>query len=185
MLFLAGLEVRKGIHVLLDACERLSPRMPAARLLLAGDGAERRAGSANGCATTPALARVELVGRLDREAARAAMQACAVFCLPSYGDPAPLAAVEAMACGRPVVATDASGLGRLVPDAGGIKVPPGDAARLADALAEVLGDPGAGEAMGAGNRRLVEERYSWPRVVDRLEELYVGAASRRPGRGRP
>ena len=184
VLYLAGLEVRKGIHVLLDAWERLSPRMPAARLLLAGDGAEREPVRER-VRNTPALARVELVGRLDREAARAAMQACAVFCLPSFGDPAPLAAVEAMACGRPVVATDASGLGRLVPDAGGIKVPPGDAARLAEALAELLGDRQRGEAMGAGNRRLVEERYSWPRVVDRLEELYVGAASRRPGLGRP
>jgi glycosyltransferase involved in cell wall biosynthesis len=184
VLFLAGLEVRKGVHVLLDAWERLSPRLPAARLLLAGDGSEREAVEER-LRRSSALQSVELVGRLDREAARAAMQACAVFCLPSYGDPAPLAAVEAMACGRPVVATDASGLGRLVPDAGGIKVPPGDAERLAGALAEVLDDRERGEAMGAGNRRLVEERYSWPRVVDRLEELYVGAASRRPGRGRP
>ncbi|MBN1529328.1 MAG: glycosyltransferase family 4 protein [Thermoleophilaceae bacterium] len=184
VLYLAGLEVRKGIHVLLDAWERLSPRIPEARLLLAGDGAERDA-VLERLRSTERLARVELAGRLDREAARAAMQACAVFCLPSYGDPAPLAAVEAMACGRPVVATDASGLGKLVPDAGGIKVPQGDAGRLAEALAELLGDRDRREAMGASNRRAVEERYSWPRVVDRLEELYVGAASRRPGRGRP
>jgi glycosyltransferase involved in cell wall biosynthesis len=184
VLYLAGLELRKGIHVLLDAWELLSPRIPAARLLLAGDGAEREA-VRDRVRRTPALSAVEIVGRLDREPARAAMQACAVFCLPSFGDPAPLAAVEAMACGRPVVATDASGLGRLVPDAGGIKVPPGDAARLADALADVLGDRQRAEAMGAQNRRLVEERYSWERVVDRLEELYVGAASRSPGLGRP
>jgi glycosyltransferase involved in cell wall biosynthesis len=184
VLFLAGLEVRKGIHVLLDAWERLSPRIPAARLLLAGDGAEREA-VRDRVRDTPALAGVEVVGPLDREAARVAVQACAVFCLPSFGDPAPLAAVEAMACGRPLVATDASGLGLLVPDGGGIKVPPGDANRLADALAELLGDRARSEAMGAANRRTVEERYSWARVVDRLEELYVGAASRRPGRGRP
>ena len=110
VLYLAGLEVRKGIHVLLDAFERLAPDMPAARLLLAGDGAERERGPRTG-APHAGAGRRRSARAVDREAARAAMQACAVFCLPSYGDPAPLAAVEAMACGRPVVATDASGLG--------------------------------------------------------------------------
>ena len=111
------------------------------------------------------------------------MQSCAVYCLPSYGDPAPLAAVEAMACGRPVVATDAGGLGYLVPDEGGARVPPGNAGALADALGRILGDPALARSMGEHNRRLVEERYAWPRVVDRLEDLYGTATSARsPGR---
>ena len=182
VLFLASLETRKGIHVLLDAFERLAPRMPSARLLVGGEGSELERIRAR-IGASPALAGVELLGPRDRESARALMQGCAVYCLPSYGDPAPLAAVEAMACGRPVVATDASGLGYLVPAEGGATVPPGDAGALAEALGRILADPALARSMGEHNRRVVEERYAWPRVVARLEGLYEAAtAGRSPGR---
>ena len=55
-------------------------------------------------------------------------------------------------------------------------VPPGDPPALAGALAEVLGDAELRHAMGACNRRAVEERFAWPRVADRLEQLYEEAS---------
>jgi L-malate glycosyltransferase len=174
VLFLANLEVRKGIHVLLDAFEALAPRLPEARLQVAGDGPEGHVVRRR-IRESPALARVELLGKVDREGVLALMQACDVYCLPSYGEPFGMSALEAMACGRPVVATAAGGLQYLVPDGGGRKVPPGNAAALADALAEVLGDPDLRGAMGAHNREVVEERFAWSRVGDRLEELYEEA----------
>jgi L-malate glycosyltransferase len=183
VLFLANLEVRKGIHVILDAFARLAQDLPEARLVVAGGGPEsgevrRRV------RTSPNLARVELIGHVERDRVRTAMQACDVYCLPSYGDPNPLAVLEAMACARPVVATDAGGLRYLVSDRGGRKVPPGDPAALASALRELLGDAGLRRAMGSHNRTLVEERYAWPRVGDRLEEIYREAL-RQPRRGPP
>jgi glycosyltransferase involved in cell wall biosynthesis len=181
VLFLANLEVRKGIYVILDAFARLAEEMPEARLLVAGGGPEsgevrRRV------RTSPTLARVELLGHVERDRVRAAMQACDVYCLPSYGEPFGMTALEAMACARPVVATDAGGLQYLVPDGGGRKVSPGDPAALATALRELLGDAGLRRAMGSRNRALVEERYAWPRVGDRLEDLYREAL-RQPRRG--
>ena len=56
-------------------------------------------------------------------------------------------------------------------------MPAGDAAALAAALAELLADPALRAAMGEHNRRLVEERYAWSRVGDRLEGVY-GEATR-------
>ena len=91
------------------------------------------------------------------------MQRCAVYCLPSYGEPFGMTALEAMACARPVVATRAGGLQHLVDDHGGRTVPPGDAPALATALAELLADPGRRASMGEHNRRRVEERYAWSR----------------------
>jgi glycosyltransferase involved in cell wall biosynthesis len=132
--------------------------------------------------TSPNLARVELLGHVERDRVRAEMQACDVYCLPSYGDPNPLAVLEAMACARPIVATDAGGLRYLVSDRGGRKVPPGDPAALAGALRELLGDAGLRRAMGSHNRALVESRYAWPRVGDRLEDFYREAL-RQPRRG--
>jgi L-malate glycosyltransferase len=181
VLFLANLEVRKGIHVMLDAFARVSPRLPAARLVVAGAGPEltavrRRVGGQDG------LDRVELLGHVPRDRVMATIQASSVYCLPSYHEPFGMTALEAMACARPVVATETGGLAYLVPDEGGRKVPPGDAATLADALHEVLADAELRQAMGVHNRRVVEARYAWPRVVDRLEEAY-GEAMRAPRRG--
>ncbi len=177
VLFLANLEVRKGVHVLLDAFTRLATDLPEARLVVAGAGPEEKA-MRQRLAASPGHERVDLLGRLSRAEARAAMQDCDVYCLPSYGDPCPLTAVEAMACARPVVATRAGGLRHLVPDGGGRQVPPGDAAALAGALRELLVDPGLRRTMGEHNRRVVEERYAWSPVVDRLEALYEEAIRR-------
>jgi glycosyltransferase involved in cell wall biosynthesis len=171
VLFLANLEVRKGIHVLLDAFEALATRLPGARLQIAGDGPEREAVERR-VRESPALGGVELLGSVDRNRVLALMQACDVYCLPSYGEPFGMTALEAMACARPVVVTAAGGLQHLAPDAGGRKVPPGDPTALSDALAELLGDPGLRQAMGARNREVVEERFAWSRVGDRLEQAY-------------
>jgi L-malate glycosyltransferase len=174
VLFLASLDIRKGIYVALDAFWRLVTQYPEARLLVGGAGPEleevRRRVRAS-----PDGARVALLGHLERDRAVTAMQGCDVYCLPSFGDAHPLTALEAMACGKPLVVTSAGGLGHIVPDEGGRKVPAGDAAALASALGELLADPGLRRAMGAHNRRVVEEHYSWARVVDRLEVIYEEA----------
>jgi glycosyltransferase involved in cell wall biosynthesis len=178
VLFLANLEVRKGIHVLLDAFAELSPELPGARLIVAGEGPEGQAVRRR-LRETPGLARVELLGRVDRTRVMATMQACDVYCLPSYGEPYGMTALEAMACARPVLATAAGGLQHMVPDDGGRKVPPGDPAALADALREVLADPALRRSMGARNRAEVEQRFAWSRVGDRLEQIYAEAVSAR------
>jgi glycosyltransferase involved in cell wall biosynthesis len=176
ILFLANLEVRKGIHVLLDAFETLGARLPDARLRIAGDGPESDAVRRR-VRESPALGRVELLGRVDRDRALAVMQSCDVYCLPSFGEPFGMTALEAMACARPVVATGGGGLQHVVPDGGGRKVPPGDPAALAGALADLLGDPELRRAMGSRNREIVEERFAWSRVGDRAEALYGEAIS--------
>jgi len=174
VLFLANLDVRKGIHVLLDAFEALAPRFPEARLQVAGGGPETETVRRR-IRESPALAGVELLGSVDRGHVLALMQSCDVYCLPSYGEPFGMSALEAMACARPVVATAAGGLQHLVPDGGGRKVPPGDAVALADALAAVLADAELRRTMGACNRAAVEERFAWSRVGERLERLYEEA----------
>ena len=174
VLFLANLEVRKGIHVLLDAFEALAPRLPDARLLMAGDGPESDAVRRR-IRESPALARVELLGHVDREHVLALMQSCDVYCLPSYGEPFGITALEAMACARPVVATAAGGLRHLVPDAGGRKVPPATRPRSPMPWRRCSATPELRRAMGAHNREVVEERFAWSRVGDRLEELYAEA----------
>jgi L-malate glycosyltransferase len=176
ILFLGNLHRRKGILVLVEAFERLAAQLPTARLVVAGDGplraeVERR--------LAPHGGRVEVLGRVERDRAPAVMQACSLYCCPSLGEPFGMTALEAMACAKPVVATDAGGLRHLVPDNGGRKVAPGDAEALAAALQETLPSPELRRAMGAVNRAEVERRYSWPAVIDRLEDAYGGAIDAR------
>jgi glycosyltransferase involved in cell wall biosynthesis len=87
-----------------------------------------------------------------------------------------------MACGRPIVATDAGGARYLVDDEGGRRVPPGSPAALADALIEILRSPSLQAGMGRHNREQVERVYCWDRVIAGLVDVYrsVVASTARP-----
>ena len=177
VLFLASLEPRKGIHVAIDAFARLSADLPEARLLVAGTGSEADAVRGR-VEALRASDRISLLGAVERDRVSTTMQSCDVYCLPSFGEPFGMTALEAMACARPVVGTDAGGLRHLISERGGRRVPPGDPQALAEALRELLTQPGLRRAMGEHNRSLVEDRYRWSRVADRLEGYYRDAMSR-------
>jgi L-malate glycosyltransferase len=177
VLFLANLQAGKGIYTLLEAFETVAAAVPQCRLDIAGEGPE--AGGVRGkIAAMPSRARIRMVGAVSRDRVAEVMRSCTVYCLPSHGEPFGLTALEAMACGKPVVATDAGGLAYVV-DAprGGSKVPVGDAGALARALTEILSSPSLAEAMGRHNRRVAVEQYDWERVIDRLEETYARVLS--------
>lgn len=171
ILFLANLERRKGALVLLEAFSMLAPELPQVRLLVAGDGSEHGR-IAQAVARSPFAERIVLMGKVPREEVGELMRSCAVFCIPSLGEPFGMTALEAMASSRPLVVTGAGGLRFLVDDEGGLRVPPGDAPALSRALGDLLRDPERRRAMGEHNRKIVEQRYSWGRVIDRLEGVY-------------
>jgi glycosyltransferase involved in cell wall biosynthesis len=172
VLFLGSLTRRKGIFTLLAAHERVVRRIPGARLLVGGTGEDEQR-VRDRVAASPAQSAITLLGRVERGAVPATMARADVACIPSYGEPFGLAALEAMASALPVVATAAGGLAHLVREEGGMKVPPGDADALADALAGLLADPARMARMGAANRRAVERDYAWESVIDRLEAVYA------------
>jgi len=174
ILYLARLHQQKGIFTLLEAFDLVVKYVSSCRLTIAGTGPELPKIKAY-IQTRPYQQQITLTGAVSREQVPQIMQQCTVYCLPSYGEPFGMSALEAMACGKPVVATNAGGLAHLVPDQGGRKVPPGDAIALAKALIEILASPELQHSMGQHNRALVESQYSWERIIDRLEEIYYRA----------
>lgn len=171
ILFLANLEQRKGIFTLLDAFEKVVEVLPFCQLIIAGGGAaltkvEQR------ISTMSCRSQISLLGRVERNQVPELMRQCTVFCLPSYGEPFGMSALEAMACGKPVVVTDAGGLAYLVSEQGGRKVPPRDVNALANALVEIVSSPELQIKMANYNRQVVEEQYSWNHVIERLESIY-------------
>lgn len=174
ILFLSVLQQRKGIEVLLRAMPIVLQRVPRARLVVAGADPHANRPALIALAEELGVAgAVEFAGPVAPNETPNLYARARVFCQPSVREPFGMTVVEAMASGRPVVATVGGGIPDAVIDGeGGRLVPPGDARLLAGALCQVLERPGDAARMGAFNRARTEARYSLDHVVDRLEEIY-------------
>ena len=173
IVFAGKLERAKGVRELVRAFAHVRDQLPEAELVLAGDGPERGWIEEEG-ARLGLNGSMRLLGPVPHEAVPELLAGATVVCLPSYGEPYGMALVEAMAAGRPVVATAAGGPRFLLdPEQGGRLVPVGDSAALAAALAEVLSDPARAAAMGSFNRAKVEREFSLERALDSLEAIYA------------
>jgi glycosyltransferase involved in cell wall biosynthesis len=172
ILFLARVVAEKGIYSLLEAFSQLLTTIPEARLMIAGDGPDLPAVRER-VAQSSWKHHVEFHGRIPHANVPAMMHRCTVYCLPSHGEPFGMTAIEAMACGKPLVVTNAGGLAYMVSHEGGRRVEVGDSSALAEALGELVADPDLCARMGKHNRRLVEKIYSWPHVTSSLEQIYA------------
>jgi glycosyltransferase involved in cell wall biosynthesis len=101
------------------------------------------------------------------------LQTSAVYCLPSFGEPYGMTAIEAMAAGLPLVVTNTGGLAELADERGALHVPERDVAALRDALLAVLQNPERARAMGDHNMRRARNEFAWDVVVDSLEAAYA------------
>jgi glycosyltransferase involved in cell wall biosynthesis len=103
----------------------------------------------------------------------ALLQASDVFLLPSQSESFGLAALEAMACAVPVVASDVGGIPEVVVHGvSGFLAPVGDVIRMADATRRLLTDDVLHDRFAKAARRLAEERFRLEPAVDRYEALY-------------
>lgn len=134
--YVGRLVPEKGLRELLEAYRALCAARPRLRLVLVGDGPMREEIAARMDAD-PSL-RVTLAGAQPPAEVARWMAACDLVTLPSYSEGHPNVLVEALACGRPVVATPVGGIPEVVDRECGILVPARDAAALADGLARAL-----------------------------------------------
>ncbi|MCI4326329.1 MAG: glycosyltransferase family 4 protein [Thermoplasmata archaeon] len=102
-----------------------------------------------------------------------------VYVQPSLTEPFGMAVLEAMACGRPIVASATGGLADLVQDGeNGFLVPPGDASALAAALNRLVADPRLREQMGRASRRRAESQFGIRPVAQSYVDLLTAALPR-------
>ncbi len=118
------------------------------------------------------LDNLEIAGLMDFGRLPDVYRSAAVVAAPSRAEGMPLALLEAMSCGRPVVASAIPQHLEVGPDAGVIFVPPGDAAAMASALSGLLDDTKAQARAGIAARRTAVERYSWDAVAEEFDRLY-------------
>jgi phosphatidylinositol alpha-mannosyltransferase len=174
ILFIGRLEPRKGAGILLDAFKGVAARVPEASLMFVGEGPERKALEREAAGLD-----VAFHGRLEHEELAAALERSAVLCAPSLGGESfGIVLLEAMAAGRPVVASDIPGYAAVARDGiDALLVPPGDAAALASVLTALLRDPARARAMGVAGRERAA-RFSWDVVAGEVEQAYREAAGR-------
>jgi len=170
ILMIGRLAAPKRPDLALRALAEVRGKIPGAELHLVGDGP-----------LEPGLVRlknelgldgsVRFLGHRDDVPQLLAHAECVL--LASEYEGCPLAVVEAMAAGVPVVATDVGGTGELVePGRTGILTPPGDSGALAAGLQDLLASPERRDELGAAGRRVAEERLSLDTMVERLVTLY-------------
>jgi len=176
ILCVAAQTTKKGIDVLLPALREI-PRDDL-QLRLVGDGPRRaefedlsrRLGLAN---------RVTFVGSLERDGLSREMRACDFFVLPSRSESFGLAALEAMACGKAVIASTVGGLRDLIEDdVTGLSVPPDDVSALAKAIDRLASDADLRRRLG-DNARTVARRYTVDATADKYEQLFQSLIERR------
>ena len=159
---LGALEVRKGHAVLLAAAAGLAAAAPRLRYVFCGEGRQAKA-LASAAAALNGAAR--LVG--FRRDVAACLAAADIVALPSFQEGLGVAALEAMAAGRPVVASRVGGLAEaVVHEETGLLVPPGDPTALAAALARLARDPDLRARLGAAGRARVLARYTATRMAE-------------------
>ncbi len=171
---------QKGIDVLLNAAGRVAEARSDWRLLIVGDGPERARLEAQAAADPRLAGRVTWLGR--RDDVPSLLKAADLVVLPSRWEGMPNVVLEAMAAGRPVVATAVEGSAELVePGGSGWLVPPEDPAALAAALIEAAADSAQAARFGASGRARVAAEFD-PGVVARR---YQGLWARLIGLERP
>ncbi|MBN1954926.1 MAG: glycosyltransferase family 4 protein [Anaerolineae bacterium] len=174
VLFVGGLDQAhyfKGVDVLLQALARLPGDV---RLLVMGDGNLRPSYQAL-AARLGIAERATFCGRVSDEALPAHYALCDLLALPSttMGEAFGLVLLEAMACGKPVVASNLPGVRSVVSDGeDGLLVEPGSVDDLAARLQELLDQPQRRREMGQHGRAKVEQTYDWSRITPRLAQIY-------------
>lgn len=184
ILFVGHFGLRKGIFYVIRAMERVRTEVPDAHLVCVGG--------------TPAwLGRNDYAGVLNGEVRKNGLEGCVtlldavknselnefyrhsvVFVLPTYYEAFPKVVVEAMACGKPVVATRTGGIPELVDEGEtGFLVPFGSPEMISAKLIILLEDEGMRAAMGRRGRERVESQFTWRAVAERIRSAYNEVAS--------
>lgn len=164
------LEIIKGASFFLRACHRLVEAGHDIRIIIAGSGPEERS-------LRHLAASLELTRRLTfvegGVSMRAYLSAMDVFCLPSLQQGLGVMMLEAMALGRPVIASGVGGVLTVIEDGKtGLIVPPSDSRSLSERIAELLADPERTRALGLAGQQRIREHFNEQRMLDEVMTLY-------------
>jgi glycosyltransferase involved in cell wall biosynthesis len=169
ILSLGRINWKKGLDRLIAAMNYV----PGAELLIAGNDEENYQPRLEAMVRELGLsARVRFLGPVQDARKWSLIRSASVFAMPSYSENFGIAALEAMACGCPVVVTPEVGLASAIDRAGAGIAVSGEPEKLGAALAALISDPIRRARMGTAGAKLAAEEFSWPRIAEQTERLY-------------
>lgn len=181
VLFVGRLEERKGVQYLAEAIPSVHGRFPEAKFVFIGadtntapDGGSMLAYLRRKVASCADA--VEFIGHVPLQEIPSYYRSADICVVPSLYDNAPYTCIEAMSCGRPVIATSAGGTAEYVANEQfGLVVPPADTAGLAEALCKLLGDESCRQRYGIAAREFVEAHLGRKHIAAQMEVIYAEA----------
>jgi glycosyltransferase involved in cell wall biosynthesis len=174
--YLGVIKDAKGTFDLLEAWGEVSRLNPDARLVVAGSGEVEKL-RYKAC-ERDLLETIETPGWIGDADKASLLHGASVFVLPSHFEALPMALLEAMAAGLPVVATRVGGIPEVITDGrDGLLVEPRDPAALAAEMDTLLADPVRRATLGRAARRRIAESFSVEAVLPRVEALWTRYAS--------
>ena len=187
---LSRIDSNKGHDLLVRAFDLVRRAMPDVHLVIGGGSSEPQPAELEVLATMRRIidekemhASVHVVGYVPDERLVPAYQNSEFFVLPSIFEPFGITALEAMACGKAVVASKLGGIRKVIsPLKNGLLVDPRNPGEFADAMIMLLRDRGLAESMGQEARRTVDTGFSWEAIAARNTDFY-GAYHNAAGRG--
>ena len=180
ILFVGRLESRKGLNYLIKAYEQVKEEFSNSRLIIVGPGTMLR-GKYERQVKQNGLGNVVFVGYVAYDELPRYYKTADIFCSPATGrESFGIALLEAMAVGKPIVASNIDGYANLMTDGvEGLLVPPKDATALAQALLSLMANESLRQQMAA-RVRLTAKGYDWKHVAQRVFDYYVKALSEPP-----
>jgi phosphatidylinositol alpha-mannosyltransferase len=184
ILFVGRLEKRKGLNYLLEAYKQVKQEMPNSRLIVVGPGTRLRSKYEKQVRRSN-LQDVVFVGYASYDELPRYYKTADIYCSPATGrESFGIVLLEAMAIGKPVVASNIEGYANVVTHGvDGLLVPPKDPRMLAQALISLMSDASLQQQMGA-NGILKAKRYSWENIAQRILNYYMRLLSEPPWRQR-
>jgi len=159
------------VDLLIRSFARVIRDFPNASLWIAGDGPEKT--SLERMAEHYNLP-VKFLGRISEKEKIRAMKKAWCLVLPSEKEGLGLVLLESMACKTPVVAVDSGGPRAVVRDGvNGFLVPPGSEDLIYERICRILSDEKLRDRMGEAGRKIVEEKFTWERVAERVEKVLL------------
>jgi phosphatidylinositol alpha-mannosyltransferase len=173
ILFIGRLEKRKGLDYLLEAYKRVKPEIPDSRLIVVGPGIRLR-NKYEKRVRRSGLKDVVFVGYVSYRDLPRYYKTADIVCCPAIGwESFGIVLIEAMAVGKPIVASNIEGYASVMSDGvEGLLVPPKNAEKLAEALISLMSDESLRQQLGANGWNRVTE-YSWENVAQRVLDYYV------------
>jgi glycosyltransferase involved in cell wall biosynthesis len=175
VLFIGGLsraEQHKGLDVLIEAIQKIRKALPDVHLTIVGDGDMKNQYEAH-VARLGLQESVTFMGKLTGDPLVKAYQQAWVLVQPSFNESFSMVILEAMACKKPVIATEVGGIPEaIINNEDGILIPPGNASLLTEAMERLLKNSDAAASIGERGFKKIIEKFTWTKKTNETNEVF-------------